>query len=142
MEILDQVRARQAPGRTTVVLEESSTANIVGACVVVMTGHPYLPGMPYIEAIGTALAYHGCALSDELTMLSSAQLQVGLEVVALHTPTGPMPPISAFVRPENRPSHRMFTSRGFQYDGLPVRLREGKPLSRIEPPAYIGLEVV
>jgi hypothetical protein len=142
MEIFARVSAREGPARTAVALEDVSTAEFVGACVLSMTENPDLAGAPYVEAIGTALPYHGCVLADELTMLSSAQLHAGLEVVALHTPAGPILPVSARVRRENRSSHRMFTAGGFDRDGRIIRVRESKRLSRLDPPAYLGLEGV
>jgi hypothetical protein len=127
---VEQTAARLVRGATTmaqtpVVLEDESGHLLGYASVHRRPALGYEDGRPrpwiadrYIVAFGRDRSYRDHRLRDNHTRIGELLLRAALDMIALEARGGPMPSVSALVRPENEASHRVLERLDF--DHLPM----------------------
>jgi RimJ/RimL family protein N-acetyltransferase len=109
-----KLRLTQVP-----IVVEDVTGALIGFCSMHRRSHPY-PGSPwiaerYIIAFGRDVRYRGYALRDGSTRIGEVLVRAGLDMIAGEAEGGPMPSVSALVRPENHVSRHVLEALGFDW---------------------------
>ncbi len=138
--------------QTPVVLEDSEH-RMVGFCSVHTRPPGGYPGEDphlwiaerYIVAFGRDLRYRRRLLRDNTTWVGEAVIRAALDMIVLEAGAGPMPAVSALVRPLNKGSSRVLEGFGFEsHPTVPLwgqnllwRKRGLPPPPELDPDAYL-----